>query len=196
MEQKIFKPVEVKGTVDAEYQRQIYDYLTDIQFDWHFMDDPTFEKTNDPRLCTPSFANLLYYEKHEQNPHFDFFKPLLEAVEKSFDLKIQRLMRMRAGFLLNTKHALPSMPYKHNAPHRDYDEEHFVVVYYANVADGETVVYRETQEAEKYYPLHKCMPEQGKMLLFNGWHYHASTCPKVFAKRLAININFTAIKNG
>ena len=196
MEPQVFKPVEVSNAVSPEYQTRIYDYLTDIGFDWHFMEDATFEKSNDPKLTTPAFANLLYYDQNETNPHYEFFKPLLNAVETSFNLKINKLMRMRAGFLLNTKFSLPSMPYKHNTPHRDYEQEHFVVVYYVNQADGDTVVFHETQQSEKYYPLHKCRPEPGKMLLFNGWHYHASTCPKVFAKRLAININFTATRNG
>ena len=196
MEPQVFKPEEVLNVVDKEYQQKIYDYLTDIGFDWHFMEDTTFERSNDPRTSTPAFANLLYYEKNETNPHYDFFKPLLDAVEKSFNLKINKLMRMRAGFLLNTKYSLPSLPYKYNTPHRDYDQDHYVVVYYVNQTDGDTVIFHETQAAEKYYPLHKCKPEPGKMLLFNGWHYHASTCPKVFSKRLAININFTATKNG
>lgn len=196
MEPVVFQPIEKSQSVNYNYQKNIYQYLTDITFDWHFMEDTTFERANDPKSSTPAFGNLLFYENHDSNPHFDFFKPLVDAIETSFDLKIQKLMRMRAGFLLNTKYPLPSMPYKYNTPHRDYDQEHFVVVYYVNETDGDTVIFHETTASEKYHPMHKCTPEMGKMLLFNGWHYHASTCPKVFNKRLAINVNFTAIKNG
>ena len=193
---KVFKPIEYNGIVDQEYQLKIYRYLTDINFDWHFMEDTTTEVTNTPQYSTPSFGNLLYYSKHENNPHYDFFKPLVESLEKAGNFKIINLLRIRAGFLLNTKYSLPSMPYKHNTPHIDYDIDHYTAVYYVNESDGDTVVFHETNQAEKYYPLHKCRPEKGKMLLFNGRHYHSSTCPKMYAKRIAIAINFTADING
>jgi hypothetical protein len=195
METNIFKPIEIKDFVNREYQDQIYTYLTDIKFDWHFMEDTTFERANTPETSTPCFANLLYYPQAEC-PHLDFFKPLIENIEEQTQLKISNLLRVRAGFLMNTKFSLPSMPYRHNIPHRDYDQEHYVAIYYVNDADGDTVIFRETEKAQKYYPLHKSRPEKGKLLLFNGWHYHASTCPKVFTKRIAITINFTAEKNG
>lgn len=190
----VFKPVEYRQVVDKEYQNKIYDYLTDISFPWHFMEDATTEKINTIQGSTPAFGNLLFYPGQE-NPHLEFFKPLIAAIERESNMTITNLMRVRAGFLLNTKYAIPSMPYKYNTPHRDYDQEHYVAVYYVNETDGDTVIFHETERAEKYYPMHKCSPEPGKVLLFNGWHYHSSTCPKMFTKRIAININFTAIKN-
>jgi hypothetical protein len=197
---EIFKPVEFKNIIDKDYQDQIYSYLTDVEFDWHFMQDTTSENGVDNNSAvdgtnTPGFGNLIYYHKHEENPHLEFFKPLIDAVEKATNFKIDRLLRVRAGFLLNTKYIMHHQPYKHNTPHRDYEQEHFTVVYYANEADGETVIFREVEKAEKYYPLHKSLPEKGKIVLFNGLHYHASTCPKIFTKRIAITINFIGTPN-
>jgi hypothetical protein len=97
---------------------------------------------------------------------------------------------------LNTRYAISSMPYKHNLPHRKYEQDHYVAVYHVNETDGETIIFNQTEPADKYYPMHKCMPEKGKLLLFNGSHYYASTCPKVFTKRITLTINFTATKNG
>lgn len=194
MEKEIFKPIEIKDVVDKDYQDQMYNYLTNIGFDWHFLEDATHENANTPESSTPSFANVIYWPTSDQNPHFDFFKPLVDSIAEKSGLKITNLLRVRAGFLLNTKFSLPSMPYRHNSPHRDYDQEHYVAVYYVNDADGDTVVFRETEKAQKYYPLHKSRPDKGKVLIFNGWHYHASTCPKVLTKRIAITINFTAEK--
>jgi hypothetical protein len=192
----IFKPVEYKGIVDREYQKKIHSYLTDIKFDWHFMEDTTVEFTNTPQRSTPSFGNLIYYSQNKDNPHYDFFKPLITALEEAGNFKIVDLLRVRAGFLLNTKYSLPNMPYKYNTPHVDYDIDHYTAVYYVNEADGDTVVFHETAPAEKFYPLHKSTPEPGKLLLFNGRHYHSSTCPKVHTRRIAITINFTADING
>ena len=192
----IFKPREYTGVVSPTYQNEMYDYLTNISFDWHFMEDATTEKINLPQHSTPAFGNLLYYSQHESNPHYEVFKPLVTALEEAGGFKVKELLRMRAGMLLNTKYGLPGMSYKYNTPHIDYDFDHYTAVYYANECDGDTVVFQEIAPAEKYYNLHKCTPSKGKFLLFNGRHYHASTCPKIHTKRIAITINFTADING
>jgi len=191
----IFTPIE-KNIQDKDYVKKIYNYLTSIDFDWHFMEDTTFENSNMPQHSTPAFGNLIYNENNISNLHLDFFKPLLSIIEKQFSLTIIDLKRIRAGFLLNTKFSLPSLPYKYNTPHRDFDQEHFVVIYYVNYSDGDTIIFHETDKAEKYYPMHTCTPEAGKLLLFNGWHYHASTCPKMCTKRIVITFNFTGKING
>jgi hypothetical protein len=191
-----FKPIEIFDVVDHAYQTEIYKYVTDIKFPWHYIDDATFEISNDPQTSTPSFVNLIYHNNNETNPHLDFFKPLLEAMLEKTGYTLSTLLRIRAGFLLNTKYVFPSMPYKYNSPHRDFEQEHFTAVYYVNKSDGDTVIFKEIESAEKYNVLHRSTPEQGKLVMFNGWHYHSSTCPKMFTKRIAITINFTAVKNG
>jgi hypothetical protein len=188
----IFKPIEINNFVDYEYQKAIYQYLTDIKFDWHFMEDSTTVYSNTPEISTPAFGNLLYYYDQTENPHFKFIEPLVNTINEKTNLKIVDLLRVRAGFLLNTKYSLPSMPYRYNIPHKDFHTDHYVAVYYVNKSDGDTVVFHELEQSEKYYPMHKCTPEQGKLLIFNGAHYHSSTCPKVHTKRLAITINFKA----
>ncbi len=191
----MFKPVEISNVIDKSYQDQIYDLVTDVKFPWHFLEDTTFEKSNDPNLSTPSFVNLIYHPGNESNPYFEFFKPLLESSLEKTGYELQNLLRMRLGFLLNTKYIMPHVKYKHNTPHRDFEQEHWTAIYYVNEADGETVIFHEIEPTiEKYHPMHKSMPEKGKLLLFNGWHFHASTCPKVFAKRIALTMNFTAKK--
>lgn len=192
----IFKPREYTGIVPVAYQNEMYSYLTDIKFDWHFMEDATTEKFNIPQHSTPAFGNLLYYSQNESNPHYEVFKPLIATLEEYGGFKVKELLRMRAGMLLNTKYSLPSMPYKYNTPHIDYDFDHYTAIYYTNETDGDTVIFQEVAPAEKYYKLHSCTPSKGKFLLFNGRHYHASTCPKIHTKRIAITINFTADING
>lgn len=191
----MFEPKEIYDVIDKDYSEKIYDYVTDINFDWHYMDDTTYEKTNDPRYSTPSFANLVYHQNNQNGPHLDFFLPLLHATCDAAGLKLDKLLRMRLGFLMNTKYPVPSLGYKYNTPHRDFDQEHYVACYYVNNADGDTVIFHETEpkpEGEKYRPLLKSTPLQGKVVVFNGWHYHASTCPMVTTKRIVMTMNFTA----
>lgn len=189
-----FKPIEYHDFVDKDYQEAIYKHVTDIKFNWHFMEDPTTERINTFQVSTPSFGNLIYWEKTENNDPIDFWLPVLDAIEDKFNLKITKLLRMRLGFLMNTRYAMSSQPYRHNEPHVDYDQEHYTLVYYVNESDGDTIIFNETEKAEKYYPMHKCMPQRGKALLFNGKHYHASTCPKIHTKRIVLTVNFIAHK--
>lgn len=197
----MFEPIEIFDVIDKEYSQNIYNYVTDINFDWHFMNDTTYEDRldNDPSWSTPSFGHLIYHPNNQHNPHLDFFMPLLNATCERANLKLNNLLRMRLGFLLNTKYSFPHMPYQYNTPHRDFEQEHFVACYYVNSSDGDTVVFHEKDaplpEGQKYHPLKKSTPLQGKVFLFNGWHFHASSCPKVYNKRIVLTMNFTASPN-
>jgi hypothetical protein len=188
----MFKPLEINNVIDQEYQDKIYNLVTDIEFPWHFMEDTTTVKATEKTSSTPAFGNLIYHPGNSQNPYADFFKPLVNAIVDQANMELTSVHRIRLGFLLNTKYAFAGSPYQHNAVHRDMETPHWTAVYYLNECDGSTVIFRETEKAEKYYPLHKAEPKKGKVVVFDGLHYHASTCPKVFNKRLVCTINFSA----
>jgi hypothetical protein len=190
-----FEPLEIKNVIDIDYQNQLYQALTDVNFNWHFLEDATREFANDSITSTPSFVNLIFHPNNKDNPYMPMFQPLLDAILEKSQLTLDTLLRVRVGFLLNTKYVLPSMPYKYNTPHRDYDQEHYTAVYYVNDSDGDTVVFHEIEESEKYRVMLKSQPNKGKALIFNGWHYHASSCPKICTKRIAVTLNFTAHGN-
>lgn len=188
----MFKPLEIENVVDQKYQNEIYDLVTDIQFPWHFMEDTTTEKATEKTSTTPAFGNVIYHPGQSSNPYAEFFKPLVNAIVDKAGMELIVVHRIRLGFLLNTKYSLVGSPYQHNAVHRDMDTPHLTAVYYLNECDGPTVIFRETELSEKYYTLHKSEPKKGKVVVFDGLHYHASTCPKVFNKRIACTINFSA----
>ena len=180
----MFKPLEINNVIDQEYQDKIYNLVTDIEFPWHFMEDTTNEKATEKTSSTPAFGHLVYHPSHAQNPYADFFTPLVNAIVTQANMELQIVHRIRLGFLLNTKYAFAGSPYQYNTVHRDMETPHWTAVYYLNDCDGSTVIFRETEAAEKYYPLHKAEPKKGKVVVFDGLHYHASTCPKVFNKRI------------
>ena len=188
----MFKPLEINDVIDQEYQDRIYNLVTDIQFPWHFMEDTTHEKATDKTSSTPAFGHVVYHPSHSQNPYAEFFTPLVNAIVEQANMKLKIVHRIRLGFLLNTKYTYAGSPYQYNTVHRDMESPHWTAVYYLNDCDGSTVIFRETQIAEKYYPLHKSEPKKGKVVVFDGAHYHASTCPKVFNKRIVCTINFSA----
>ena len=66
-----------------------------------------------------------------------------------------------------------------------------VGLYYLNDSDGDTVIFDQTEESSSYTVKKRVSPEQGKFICFDGKHYHASTCPKMFTKRLVLTVNFS-----
>lgn len=194
----MFKPLEFYNVIDTEYQDELYNLVTSVDFPWHFLEDTTDENIKLSRTdSTPAFVNLIYHQNKEDNPYSDKFIPLINSIVETAGMELFSVIRVRVGFLLNTKYSHIGAPYKHNTPHVDGDTDHWTAIYYFNECDGATVVFRETEKSEKYYPLHRSDPAKGKVLLFDGRHYHASTCPKVFNKRIVCTINFTGkFKNG
>lgn len=193
----MFEPREIFDVIDPQYSADIYNTVTDLSFDWHFMNDTTYEDRldNEPAHSTPSFANLVYHYNQPENPRYDYFKPLLLETCNKAGLELETVLRMRLGFLMNTKYPTPSFPYQYNTPHVDFEQDHYVACYYVNTTDGDTVVFHETEElptGKKYKILKKSTPLQGKVLVFNGRHFHASSCPKVHVKRIVLTMNFTA----
>jgi hypothetical protein len=193
----MFKPLEIHNVIDHEYQDKLYHLVTDVKFPWHFLEDTTNEVAGPPMASsTPAFCHLLHHQNKETTSEYlDAFKPLVDAIIEKSGLELISVFRMRLGFLLNTKYVYMGSPYQYNTPHRDGNIDHYTAVYYLNTCDGPTVIFHETEEAVKYKPMHKSDPEKGKVLVFDGKHYHASTCPKVYNKRIALTINFTANVN-
>jgi hypothetical protein len=188
----MFAPLEINNVIDEEYQDKLYNLVTDIEFPWHFMEDTTNEKLTTNNLPTPAFGHLIFHPNHSQNPYAEIFTPLVNAIVEQANMELAIVHRIRLGFLLNTKYTYAGSPYQYNTVHRDMETPHWTAVYYFNDCDGNTVIFRETHPAEKYYPLHKSEPKKGKVVVFDGMHYHASTCPKVYNKRIACTINFSA----
>jgi hypothetical protein len=190
----MFKPIEIENVVDREYQKQMYDTVTDIKFPWHYMEDTTFE-TKDPMYrSTPAFGHLLYNQE-TRSEYLDLFTPLMTTAVDKCGLKLISPLRLRLGFLLNTVYPIPSVGYKYNTPHVDSLVDHYTMCYYVNSADGATMLFNETTESPRYSVAKKVEPRMGKILCFDGKQYHASTCPKIYMKRIVLTINFTAEPN-
>jgi hypothetical protein len=123
--------------------------------------------------------------------------PLLFVSTDKANLKFRDLIRIRLGMFPKT---MLDVPY-HN-PHVDFYEPHIVGLYYVNDSDGDTVVFNETfemvnieQSAKyanegKFTELARIPPEKGKMVFFDGKHYHASMHPKEHSQRIVITFDF------
>ena len=68
-----------------------------------------------------------------------------------------------------------------DAPHVDADVDHIVVLYYVNDSDGDTVIYEILFDVYDKVQLMKDLketPKAGRVVIFNGRHWHTSHQPK------------------
>ena len=72
-----------------------------------------------------------------------------------------------------------------DSPHVDLIVPHFVMLYYVNDSDGDTLIYNEKTKFAACYPdeemkftlKKKVSPKQGRVVLFDGRHFHAAEQP-------------------
>ncbi len=132
-----------------------------------------------------SFCNLVF--KKENGPMSDLFDItlpiLLSAVDKQ-NLQLKDLFRIRIGLVTRTPE-----PIVHPA-HKDYHTPHKTGLYYLNQADGNTIIYNETKESDKYSVQESIEPKLNRWYNFDGAHYHSSTTPTQTEKRIVITFNY------
>lgn len=184
------------GIVNDDDLNEMWNTVTSVDFDWHYVPDVTWENSKKESKPTPGFAHLLYNrDTGKASKYLDMFKPVLDNLLHKADMELTEVIRMRLGFLMNTRYNFPSQPYAHNAPHVDFHEPHYTACFYLNDCDGETVIFHQREESERYQVAEKNMPLRNSAILFDGGRYHASMCPKMKDTRIVLTMNFKANRN-
>lgn len=187
---KISFPIIIDDIVDKNTQDRIEDSMFDCK--WDFYCDITLgSKTKDNPLrkilnpyeyqVSPAIISNLIYQKTV----FDIFLPVLYNSTNSIDFNIFKIERCFAGMHLSMRHEP-----KVDTVHLNRKDPHLVILYYVIDSDGETILYDKTIDdipydiefPEEYCELsitHKIKPKKGRVLIFNGNTYHASSTPSI-----------------
>ena len=132
-----------------------------------------------------SFGHLVY--KKDQgalSELFDLTMPILTTALDKQQKSLKDLIRIRLGLITRVPHEVI------HAPHKDHNEPHTTALYYLNDADGDTVVYNETEMSDSYTVKEKLTPKANTWHQFDGNHYHSSAAPINTEKRIVITYNF------
>ena len=73
----------------------------------------------------------------------------------------------------------------HTTPHTDRDEDHKVLIYYANDSDGDTFFFDKQLNIIERVP-----PKKGRFVIFDGRTLHSAGFNTESEIRLNINYNF------
>jgi hypothetical protein len=187
--------IELDNFLPTEVQDKIERLLTHPSFPWAFVYDAVGGYTGESGTdgAAGFFHNLIFNSK-PRSSDLPSIMPIAHAMEAELAnvFKVVNYNRIRVGLFTRHPDDTP------HTPHTDAQKPHWTGVYYVNNCDGDLVLYEETyddilEDAAKTKPLtikKRFTPGKGKMVLFNGKHYHSSSFPTKTPLRIAITFNF------
>jgi hypothetical protein len=187
--------IEIDDVIPGLYQDQIETETTSEKMAWFF----SRESARRVQVGTNygGFSHIAYHFKEPTtvvSPITALLLPLLFTFCDKAGVGFKTLLRIRIG--LFTQNAAGNDAY-HN-PHVDFYLPHNNALYYVNDSDGDTFVFKETYDEvslersieytrdRKFTTAHRISPKRGKMIGFDGKHYHASMHPTQSSHRIAI----------
>jgi hypothetical protein len=170
----------IDDCISVNYQNFLLQELQATNLVWSFTSDVT-TYSKDIKNINPGFSNTPYQNNAISSTAYWFLYPtLLEACNK-INYKVEKLLRIRIGIYVNRYIDKPNMP------HVDDSNPHLVGLYYPDDYDGDTVFYTDSTGQTE---LTRVTPKKGRMVLFDGSIYHASSNPVKSNHRMTVNFNF------
>jgi hypothetical protein len=119
----------------------------------------------------------------------------LETLENKLNVKIKEVLRSKINWIPR-EHIDNKTGYY--PPHTDNELNHWVLLYYANTSDGDTLIFNETQKEIPFCEVYDqtlnirytIEHKQGRGVLFHGSIYHCGLPPIESDYRILFNHNF------
>ena len=160
-------------------------------------------KKNNPEVHDGGFMVHEFYKvddndetKMLSSSRFNLINMLLEKIMIYFDIDKLPLIRAKA----NLQHPLfENKKEWFNSPHIDFNQEHWVCIYYVNDSDGDTIFFDEIPvRGEEYHKAidkkltvqKRVSPIKGRFVFFNGNILHTGQHPMNSHCRIAVNMDF------
>ena len=193
----------IDDAVSSAYANKLEELMLVRDFSWFFRDDITYpdhalEKIGQLHDKRPGFGNLIYDINVGVGNYFNFISPIVLNTVEKYNIPFREILQMR-GFL--SLPLLSNSKSRIDKPHVDNPLPHTVALYYVNDSDGDTILFKHQyrygiQHFQDLSPLDpenmtiekRITPKKGRLVFFNGAHYHASSQPTV-GPRCVINFN-------
>jgi len=193
-ENKVFV---VDDILAKQQQEDLKKILLSSQFPWHFVPDVTGEGSRDGR---PAFNNKLV-DDGKLNVGGKALSLLQQLIDNSLS-KLDEELNVKANYELFRIRTILQMPLanlagsRRDAHHIDYIKKHLSILYYVFDADGDTVIFEnmyhpndvKVPEPNELKVKKKVTPKQGRVVIFDGYHWHTATQPEK-GMRCIINSN-------
>jgi hypothetical protein len=190
--------VEIDDVIPRLYQDQIEAETTSEKMAWFF----SRESGRRVEVATSygGFSHVAYrFNDQNASPSnlTALLLPLLFSYCEKAGVPFKTLLRIRLGLFTQNAAGGP-----HHNPHVDFYLPHQNALYYVNDSDGDTFIFNETYDdvsLERSVELardgqftvaRRVSPKKGRMIGFDGKHYHASMHPVQSSHRIAIAFSF------
>ena len=163
--------------IDKQSQKNIQDIIFN-KIKWQYISDVT---SSDNKQQRPGFNyhfivdNKNIYEWHTE------MMTIVNAACNKINFKIKECIKGRSFLQLPLNLKDRSI----DAPHVDLMIPHLVVLYYVNDNEAQTIIYEDKFESIETRPKisdlkikQKITPKQGRVVLFNGLHWHTAEQPE------------------
>lgn len=191
--------IELENAIPRTYQDLVESELGSSQMLWTYQEESAQAGAAFARSYG-GFSHVAYLANDSEpsaSPMSSLLLPILFVFCEKAKIDFNALLRIRIGLFTRTPGEV-----SHHNPHVDFTQPHFTAVYYVNDSDGDTVVFNETIDD---ISVERCAtfanqggftlagavpPKKGKIMCFDGRHYHASSYPSRAARRIAVTFNF------
>ena len=173
--------------IDKATANNIEDWFIHNGFPWYYNDITVGNKNNLAKdaFDSPQLVHLFIKKENglvsENSGLIDYPLNLFKQFLSYKNIQEASLMRCKA----NLQMSVPAEKGQYNYPHKDLEEDHYVLLYYVNSSDGDTFLFDNNFNITK-----RIMPKQGRFVLFNGNTYHAGRNPIDSHVRIVINYDF------
>jgi len=178
------KIIQVYDNIVPNYiSNQIHDLtLGDVNnFSWSYSPSLTYPSTHPKYKFKPGLKHSVYNKgaNHYSNFLFLLSQPLYAFCLKT-GFELQTILRIDSFLDLPNPNPGPDLP-----AHIDRDIPHYVLLYYINNSDGDTILFEGDEKTE----LKRVSPKQGRAIFFDGSIPHCGSTSGV-SSRAVINFNF------
>ena len=151
-------------------------------FPWYYTSDITDATHDGPFQGRFGFSHQ--YVNAEEGIISDFHNLFLGLIKNSCKkLKIKKVDVLQGRSFLSTPTNISKDDV--DTPHVDLVAPHFVMLYYVCDSDGDTIIYNEKTKFDdcgpddemKFTMKKKVSPKQGRVVLFDGRHFHTAEQP-------------------
>ena len=186
----------IDDIVSSKQQTKIRDTFLGEQVKWKFSRDIAGGNYY-PR---PGFGHGLFHNGAPQSAYFELTLPIIENSLKA----LYKNTGEKADYRIEKSRAFMQIPLRnvsgpeYDNHHIDFIEPHLAILYYVCDADGDTVLFENLYhptgnkippEPSELKEKVRVKPKMGRVVIFDGFHWHTATQPKEAEVRCVINSN-------
>lgn len=171
----------IDDCVSKQFQDFLFKQLNPKFLNWTFLENVAYDDANTYGVSC-GLSNTPFINDQILNTSYWFLYPFLLEVCGKQNIVVKNLLKIRIGLYINS-----SSEKVHNA-HIDREAPHMAALYYPHDCDGDTFFYTDHTAVKEIL---RVSPKKGRMVLFDGSIYHASSNPISSSYRTSINFNFT-----